>query len=386
MTAPRRAYLDQLDLVRVLTFFCVVWIHVLLYTAPGASVSANALVTLLHFTRETFFALTAFVLCYSQHGKTLIPRRFWRRRFALVLPAYITWNLIYAVATEISTDGSALHFTENAAHNLATGYWHLYFVFVMMQLYALFPALWWLLRVTRGHHIAVFVVSLLLEIALLICLQYNVPGGAFFAELRNLCRSNRLFLPYQLYILAGALAGMHFTRFHAAVTRHRKAVALGVLGAAAATIGVYEALLHTGDSPGAASTIYQPIMVLWNLAIAVGLYALGTVWKATRQVKWASDASFGVYLSHPLVLFYLLPVLGITGSPRTIAEPWDTAAGLAITLLLAGGLTALAQRTPLAKALTGRPTSAVRRSAGGPRPAARPDPGPRTAPTGTPTR
>jgi peptidoglycan/LPS O-acetylase OafA/YrhL len=257
---------------------------------------------------------------------------------------------------------------------------------VMMQLYLLFPALWWLLRATRGHHVAVFVASLLLEIALMLCLQYNVPGGEFFAGLRNWCRSNRLFLPYQLYIVAGALAGMHFDQFHALVTRHRKAIAAGVLGAAAITLGVYEALLHTGGTPNSASTIYQPVMIVWNLAIAVGLYALGTGWTANRPVKWASDASFGVYLSHPLVLFYLLPVLGITGSPRTITGPLDTAAGLAITLLLAGVLTAIAQRTPFARALTGRPRSAVRRYAGERRPAARPDPGPRTAPTGTPTR
>ncbi len=101
-------------------------------------------------------------------------------------------------------------------------------------------------------------------------------------------------------------------------------------------------------------------MVLWNLAAVVGLYLLGVRWneRATARgraaMRWGSDVSFGVYLAHPMVLFYLLPALQLSQGPRSVGQPWDTLFSLALTLGLATAFSALAQHTPLAKALTGR--------------------------------
>lgn len=358
--SERRPYLPQLDLVRAVTFSCVVLVHVLLYTALSTSIPAYAMIQLLHFTRETFFALTAFVLCYTQHGKPLQPRRFWVRRYALVLPAYLFWNVLYTIATELSTHGSAGSFTKNLLENIGSGYWHLYFVFVMMQLYLLFPLLWWLVRKTRGHHLLLLVGSLALELAVMAFLRYNWPTGSAFHYLREMCRSNRFLLPYVGYIIAGALAAVHIEAFHTWVRRYPKLVGIGVAAAAGVTLAVYFQRLGDGAAPGTAAAIFQPVMVLWNLAIAVGLYLLGVLWneRATAHgralVRWASDVSFGVYLAHPMVLFYLLPALHLSQGPRSVGQPWDTLFSLALTLGLATAFSALAQHTPLAKLLTGR--------------------------------
>jgi peptidoglycan/LPS O-acetylase OafA/YrhL len=318
------------------------------------------MIQLLHYTRETFFALTAFVLCYTQHGKPLQPKRFWARRYALVLPAYLFWNVLYTIASALSDRQGAGSFTENLLENVGSGYWHLYFVFVMMQLYLLFPLLWSLVRKTEGHHLLLLAGSLVLELAVMAYLRYDWPSGGAFHYLREMCRSNRFLLPYVGCIIAGALAAVHIEQFHGWVRRHATLVGVLVTGAAAVTLAVYFQRLGDGAAPGTAAAIFQPVMVLWNLAVMVGLYLLGVLWseRATARrralVRWGSDISFGVYLAHPMVLFYVLPALRLSQGPRSIGQPWDTLFSLALTLGLATAFSALAQHTPVSKLLTGR--------------------------------
>jgi peptidoglycan/LPS O-acetylase OafA/YrhL len=268
--------------------------------------------------------------------------------------------VLYTIATEISTRASAGSFTKNLLENIGSGYWHLYFVFVMMQLYLLFPVLWSLVRKTQGHHLLLLLGSLALELAVMAFLRYDWPSGGAFHYLREMCRSNRFLLPYVGYIIAGTLAAVHIEAFHRWVRRFPRLVGVGVAAAAAAALAVYFQRLHDGAAPGTAAAIFQPVMVLWNLAVVVALYLLGCLWseRATARgramVRWGSDVSFGVYLAHPMVLFYLLPALHLSQGPRSVGQPWDTLFSLALTLGLATAFSALAQHTRMSKLLTGR--------------------------------
>ncbi len=47
-----RRHVHEADVVRVLTFACVIGVHTLSHSAPASSVSANGILMLLHFTRE----------------------------------------------------------------------------------------------------------------------------------------------------------------------------------------------------------------------------------------------------------------------------------------------------------------------------------------------
>ncbi|GAB20349.1 hypothetical protein GOEFS_114_00010, partial [Gordonia effusa NBRC 100432] len=64
--ATRKAYLHHLDLIRATTFSLVIFVHCLTQTTnEELSVGINSASLLLHFTRNTFFALTGFVLMYQ---------------------------------------------------------------------------------------------------------------------------------------------------------------------------------------------------------------------------------------------------------------------------------------------------------------------------------
>ena len=99
--APARKHLWEVDVVRILTFLCVIAVHTTSHTVATDDLPLNLLLGLLHFTRNVFFALTAFVLVYSYLHKPVPMKKFWPRRFLLVGVPYVVWSVIYFVAQNV---------------------------------------------------------------------------------------------------------------------------------------------------------------------------------------------------------------------------------------------------------------------------------------------
>ena len=77
----------------------VVSVHTLAFGGGTVTMSIGAVTTIFHTSRELFLLLTALVLTYNYgHRDQLKGGRFWRRRFWLVVPAYVTWSAIYYAA------------------------------------------------------------------------------------------------------------------------------------------------------------------------------------------------------------------------------------------------------------------------------------------------
>jgi peptidoglycan/LPS O-acetylase OafA/YrhL len=353
-----RRHLYEVDIVRLLTFVFVVGVHAVSGSMNPADVASGAFVSLLHFTRGTFFLLSAFVLTYAQGARPVEVRRFWPRRFLYVGLPYVVWSVIYWCVllgrTPTADDVVQL------GHQLVTGTanYHLYFLLVSLQLYLLFPALVWLVRHTGGHHLALLLTSGAVELVLLAAEHYGSwPGGWATVQ------ANALVLAptYQLYFVAGALAAVHHERFHAWVGTHTRTVVAAVLATAALHVGVYLLQVPSSGSVFSAFDPLQPSVAPWTIAVTLGLYALGGVYARRRVpgtrlatfVDQASVASFGVFLVHPLVLNTLLGRWFSWG--YSLLDP--TLAGVvawATTLVLAYAFAALVVRTPLALPLAGR--------------------------------
>jgi surface polysaccharide O-acyltransferase-like enzyme len=133
-------HLYALDLVRVLTFACVIAVHTVVAINPPDSVPAGGAAMLLHFTREAFVALTAFVLVHRYRASLhVVP--FWRRRFLLIGTPYLVWSVIYTGLALSTTPLPPTAALTQLGINLLTGTacYHLYFLVVTMQCYLLFP-------------------------------------------------------------------------------------------------------------------------------------------------------------------------------------------------------------------------------------------------------
>jgi peptidoglycan/LPS O-acetylase OafA/YrhL len=312
-SAPRRRHVHEADVVRVLTFACVIAVHTIHYTNPASSVGANGVEMLLHFTREAFFCLTGFVLVHQNLSRRVAVGPFWRKRFVAVGVPYLVWSVIYEfVKQHESVLGTLRHLPEDVA--LGTAWYHLYFLLVSMQIYLVFPVILWLVRKTAGHHGILLAVSAAVQVVLTSWLMYAPPATGWLEHVTF--NADALLPSYQFYVLAGAVAAFHFERTVGFVRDHRRAIFAGAVVIAAATELLYLADVHTGRDALTAANVLQPGMLPWSLAAVAVLLAIGTIWddRRTAGSRWdrglavASDRSFGVFLVHPLILWCVLQV------------------------------------------------------------------------------
>ncbi len=346
--------LDQVNSMRPLKQAGVVSTHVLLFFAPAASVSAGAALNLLHVSREGFFFISACMLTYAYSG---VGRggwgRFYRRRLVSVGIPYLCWTLIYYLynlrGAHFASAGDAL---DRLLRTLVTGYYQLYFLVVIMQFYLVFPLVLALLRRTRGHHGLVVAVAAAAQVTLAVLLHWRILTQTWAASEAS---------SYVLYLIGGAVVACHLDEVDAWVRRQaRLIIALTALAAAAAE-GVYY-LAESGLTTvlGSTDDAFQPSVIPWNVGAIACIYLVGvSLVKPGRSrrlralVRSGSENSYGVYLSHLLVIDVLIYI----GYGRVIGHlPWPAACAVTVVLvyLSAVALTSVLARTPLAVPLTGR--------------------------------
>ena len=101
--ARSRPHIIAFDMIRLIIMVFVVGVHTLAWGGGQVTLVLGAVTTVFHTSRELFLLLTALVLTYNYgHRPRLKTLRFWRRRYWLVVPAYVTWSAIYYAA-----DGAA---------------------------------------------------------------------------------------------------------------------------------------------------------------------------------------------------------------------------------------------------------------------------------------
>lgn len=364
LTGPGR-YFDQYDLYRVLGFTGVVAQHAVLWPVTKTSVAGWGLTVLLHYSRNSFFFLSALVLAWAQLTRPRPIRRVWREGLITVGIPFVLWTFIYFAHTMIMAKTMTSTLALNTlGDDFANGYKQLYFVIALAQLYLLLPVLMWVMRKTRGHHGLLFAGSVVLQIALTSVFHYTSGSWGYgLHDVVSVLLGPDHITAYQLIVLAGLLVAYHVDDFHLFVDRHTKAilwlcVAVGVL-----TEGYYlldEDLTH---SPPNAAALFQPAVIPWLLAAIAGLATLGRWWARRqrergqtllgRAIRWGSDASGGYFFAHVLVLELIIEELGRSGLRAEMSwagTGWILFFG---TMIGTGILAGLLLKTPLRVYLTG---------------------------------
>lgn len=359
--------LREIDALRVLSCFSVITVHAVGGPFPVNSVGLGETNFLLHYSREVFFFVSALVLVRTYHPRLGPNRRlpdengFRLRRLRMIGVPYLWWSTLYLALTIFHARASEpagqtlndlplrwliLVLTGNASY-------HMYFLLVTLQFAVVFPLVLRVLDRTRGRHGRVLAVSVALQLATLVCYHWVLlPGGDWRGLLGDAS------LPaYQLWLVAGAIAGLHLERWRSWVVEHRTLV-LGALPVAAAVL----LWTYWAQVPGRgglqASNPLQPVMVLWSVA-ALGVLYLLAVWIMDRGAGWLRDAfsygaqlSFGVYLAHPMVLDLVLGLLRRSGLLRP--SVWVSLTALALTVVITVAICAALHRTALSLPLMGR--------------------------------
>jgi peptidoglycan/LPS O-acetylase OafA/YrhL len=351
--------LDHVDATRPVKQVGVVSTHVLLFFAPAsAAITAGAALTLLHAARDAFFFVSACMLtyAYADLARSGLRRFYWRRFVSVGIP-YLCWTLIYYLSTmrpsSYATAGQALW---ELPHLLYTGYYHLYFLLVIMQFYLVFPLVLWLLRRTSGHHGLLLAAVVAAQFLLVTAMHWNLlPSGLSGVW------AQREAPTYVLYLLGGAIVACHLGQVHDWVCRNAALVfALTVLAALGAEVVYFLAqdgvttVLGSGDDP------FQPSVIPFNVGVIACLYLIGVALVRPGVPSWVravvrsgSDNAYGVYLAQMLFINALvwLSWERLTG---IVSWPLLCLATVVIVYLSSFALTCLLARTPLAGPLTGR--------------------------------
>lgn len=354
----KKPRLDHVDAMRPVKQAGVVSTHSLLWFAPGAAVAVGGSLMLLHVTREAFLFISACMLTYGYQDLGRIGYRyFYRRRAVSVALPYVCWTFIYFWVTLSSQHGlTPLGGLAHFGFLLGSGYYQLYYLVVIMQFYLLYPGLVWVVRTTRGHHVALLVASLLLQVLMTGLMHWNVlpPQMRGFWATREITS-------YQFYLVSGTIAALHLDELHRWLCRNGWKIFFATVAAAVVAEAWFVAAdHHLASWLGAASDPLQPIVIPFNIGAIACLYLFG-VWLVapgrSRRIRVlarsGSDNAYSVYLAQ-MVFVLALEGLGYRSLDRVAPWPVVAAVAVAIVFLSCVLLSSILARTPLSVALTGR--------------------------------
>ena len=364
-----RKRLEHIDAMRPVKQAAVVSTHALVFFAPLTSSTVIGLLMLTRFSRDAFLFVSACMLAYSYKDAVSIKLgTYFRKRFVSVGLPYLVWTVIYYLFTIANPVKSFPFYTLHGSgvfsmagfhyllHLVLTGYYHLYYLLVIMEFYVLFPLMLMALRRFARWHTWIFVGSLIWQLAYGVVLATH-PWGLHITGFWQ----SRLITSYPIYVIGGVIVALHLEAVHDWIKEHaRLIVSLTFAGAAAGAALSYLAreawlpsYLHTG------SNVFSAAIVPYNVGAILCVYLLGVFLVSEKRsartravVQSGSDNSYGVYLSQMLWIPFLVRV-HVRFVPHLA---WPFAAPLALILTYFAGFifTALFARTPLAKAVTGR--------------------------------
>ena len=284
------------------------------------------------FSVPLFLLLSGFSL--EQTGRQVPYLTFLRTRSARVLPPYLGWVLLYALANtgfDLHTWGGQLGNPPWLLRELLTGQGapHLYFIPILFQCYLLYPLLRrWVNRAPVQSAAWALMVTFLLQGGYLLhdleLLPFSLPAHLWM-----------LFPTWSFYFVAG-MCLQRLDRSHLRVQCKKAALPLLLISAVFACL--YCALSHRLSILHA---IRPALLAATLLAFFCGI----GVWEwlracpgAGRVVSFFSRHAMGIYYNHVLVIYYLRQFprfhLGMSGMLLLFAATLCLSTGIAVFLSL----------------------------------------------------
>lgn len=369
-----RSHVHELDLLRVVTAFGVVAVHTLAGTiifaqAQSGIIFQHAAEGTMHFTREVFMFTTALVLVYTYVGKRFDLGVFWRKRGMGVVVPYAIWSAIYLALAGLLV--SPQRFVTTWATDLVTGdaSYQLYYILLTIQFYLLFPLVLWLLPLFDRYPWRTLIISAALQLLILAAHFYviqrppvaDTATGAWMVKYLA-----RLAPVYQFYFVLGAVCALRLDRLRAFALRHGRLIALVFVGALLLYWGNYAYSVGVAhEDPVYAISVLQPVMLFYSLGVIGFLWWVACRWarrsgdgqqpRGGRAWRLLADASFGVYLMHPLFITFALTHPALV-APAELPEPLRVLAVWLLAVVGSSLVSILLLRTPILSRLVGRST------------------------------
>lgn len=321
MNAAKQEHLPQLDIYRALAILGVLHVHSSSFAAGELALQSpyyywlNWINIFFKFGTPSFIFLSSFVLFYNYYGRPVtrsLIGSFYRRRLKYILLPYLLASIGYYGLTMYVNGELTQPLAESLSGFLGalftgSAYAHLYFVFISIQFYLLFPLLLKLLQSSRLWVRWAFPLGLALQWGFILWNKYQL----------HIVEKGSLSISYLAYYMLGAYIAIHFGQIklwlmkpwrEMATKPKLQIVALITLwlGAAFTHVQLWYRARHFGVWTD--SLWYE---LLWNvhtmLSALVLLYAAFVIYRKAPRPLAAfltrlGELSFAVYLIHPLLL------------------------------------------------------------------------------------
>lgn len=315
----KRERLGEIDLVRGMAILGVLLVHASAWATVDMKDSGlygiyNFINIFSKFGTTTFIFLSSFVLFYQYYPQKLTLQRvkkFYRNRLLYILVPYVFFSVLYYGWTwylqggNLNVPAMAAEFGKKLL--MGTAFYHLYFVFVSVQFYLLFPLLLLLFQRYKKLSAYAFLIGVVLQWLFFIWNQQelHVPNRGNWA------------LSYFSHFFLGAWLGMRFDRLKPGLSAAPAAAHPGRLAGRGALWMLWLAsgflhawLWYQSRKFGAA---YSPVLfdAVWNVYTlltalvfmrAAFLLNRSRAAPVTASLRILGILSFGIYLLHPLIL------------------------------------------------------------------------------------
>lgn len=318
------AWIPEMDFLRAFAILFVLAIHVIYLLSYRESAKFDALL-IVNLCLDVFSSVIAvplfifisgFVLCRAYYDNFNISG-FYKKRFKSIIPPYLIFSVLYIVFDNYLF--GPVTFKDAFLRILtASGYPHLWFFAMIIQLYILYPLIIKLYRFfeKRSKVLLLIAASLLIDIiwtSLMMSYQSRLSIGGFNVH---------VFFEMWLYFILGIHLGRNFEKCRSFMERVRWYLLVPVSATLMLTICLLFLIpMKNGYNPLAQPYIPRPYWYsAFTLAPFLWISILPLLYKAALRIHDMQLASrifgsigkysFGIYLVHVfyLVIFSLLLV------------------------------------------------------------------------------
>ncbi|MFC7686750.1 acyltransferase [Ureibacillus sp. GCM10028918] len=313
----KRERLNEIGIVRGIAIIGVLFVHstsfitVELPPESRSYVFYNFLNTFFKYGTPTFIFLSSFVLFYNYANREITKKmllNFYKKRFLYVVVPYLIFSVFYfALTVHLYYDYSLTEALTIFTQKVLTGkaYTHLYFVFISIQLYLIFPLVLYMVQKYK------WISKYSLLIGLVIQWTFVLLNHYFF----HITFKGSISLSYMSYYFLGIYLGVYFEQFRTFLRTNKRYI-LSVLWLISGFFYVYAMYLTRKGLASYDSMVYE---LLWNaFTYFAAIFYFGfafTIYEKLngglkKALLYLGDISFGVYLIHPFFLLYfrMIPI------------------------------------------------------------------------------
>ena len=310
---------EEISLVRGIALWAVVGIHTFSIGTTNLGVEEGGywlykvIHTLLQFAVPCFIFLASILLSYNLGDRKQEVFKFYKKKGMRILLPYFVWTFVYVIPKVFkgwipvdslwSKDSWLYWFLWGKGHD------HLYFMSVMVQICLVAPlfifGIRFIIKHTKKYSPIIITTGAVVGQVVL----YWLYKKYIYSWMHS---SATLMITYFLIIVIGIYIGFNYDRLIKWI--EGKAVILTIMLIMSA--GLYIELVHRiANNTPINTTVYQLNWYVYTFLASVILIIVARKIKDksfSEYIAWIGKYSFGIYLMHPIITFFLRQYIKIS--------------------------------------------------------------------------